>query len=166
MVEAKLVMFRADGQRRDFAINHERTLVGRKNDCDIRIPLNDVSRHHAEFKVKDETVELRDLGSANGTFVNNKRVQTAKLSAGDHVIIGPVVFTLQVDGAPEEIRPVKTKIRRQKPAASASKQAPVAEPAAVDGAPIDDELDPISALEALASSADQTAIDPFEDEDL
>jgi hypothetical protein len=31
---------------------------------------------------------------------------------------------------------------------------------------VDDELDPISALEALASSADQTAIDPFDDDDL
>ncbi len=164
MVDAKLVMFRADGERRDFAINGERTLVGRKNDCDIRIPLNEVSRHHAEFTIRQETVELRDLGSANGTFVNNKRVQNATLSPGDHVIIGPVVFTVQVDGAPKEIRPVKTKVRRQQPAGRS--QQPQVEAVSAEGAPIDDELDPISALEALASSADQTAIDPFEDEEL
>ena len=165
MVEAKLVMFRASGERREFPLGSQRTLVGRKNDCDIRIPLSEVSRHHTEFLVEGEKVLLKDLGSANGTFVNNKRVQSDTLSPGDHVIIGPVVFTLQVDGEPKEIRPVKTKVKLHKPAKVSPSEASGA--AKVASAEIlDDELDPISALEALASSADQTAIDPFEDEEL
>lgn len=165
MIDAKLVMFRASGERREFPLARQRTLVGRKNDCDIRIPLSEVSRHHTEILVEKETILLKDLGSANGTFVNNKRVRSFKLSPGDHVIIGPVVFTLQIEGEPQEIRPVKTKVKRQKPAEVSPAEASGAV-GAVSAEILDDELDPISALEALASSADQTAIDPFDDEEL
>ena len=105
-MNAKLIMFREDGERRDFTIAPPTVTVGRKNDCDIRIPLAEVSRRHVEFRVESNSVIVKDLGSANGTFVNNKRVNEAALSPGDHVIIGPVVFTLQVDGKPAEIRPV------------------------------------------------------------
>lgn len=165
-MNAKLIMFREDGERRDFPITPPAVTVGRKNDCDIRIPLAEVSRRHVEFRVESNSIMVKDLGSANGTFVNNKRVNEASLSPGDHVIIGPVVFTLQVDGKPAEIRPVKTKVRRREmaageKAASGSRMAP-----APMTASIDDELDPISALEALASSADQTAIDPLDEDDV
>lgn len=161
-MEAKLVMFRAGGERRDFPLSARRTLIGRKTDCDIRIPLTEVSRHHVELIIEGEKIVLRDLNSANGTYVNNQRVQTGTLSAGDHVIIGPVVFTLQIDGKPADIRPVKTKIHRQKQAVQPEKAATAAKAPAPTP---DDELDPISALEALASSADQTAIDLFDEEE-
>ena len=122
MIDAKLVMFRSNGERRDFPLNPDRTLIGRKNDCDVRIPLTEVSRHHAEFLIKDGEVVLKDLGSANGTFVNNKRVEKVKLAAGDHVIVGPAVFTLQIDGEPKEIRPVKTKLGKRAQDQSALKE--------------------------------------------
>ena len=53
-------------------------LVGRAEDCDIRIP-NDfeyrtVSRHHCLVVVKPEEIRVRDLGSRNGTFVNGIRI--------------------------------------------------------------------------------------------
>jgi len=164
MFQAKLIMFRANGERRELSLNSGRTLIGRRNDCDIRIPLTEISRHHTELRVDGEKVLIKDLGSSNGTFVNNQRVQSATLAPGDHVIIGPVVFTIQINGEPKDVRQVKTKINRRRPAASgigehADKSAPV-------DAVIDEELDPISALEALASSADQTAIDPLDDDDL
>jgi pSer/pThr/pTyr-binding forkhead associated (FHA) protein len=169
MIDAKLVMFRSGGERRDFPLGAERTLIGRKNDCDIRIPLTEVSRHHTEFRVENDSIMVKDLGSANGTFVNNKRVTSCKLAPGDHVIIGPVVFTLQVGGKPADIRPVKTRLTRQTPGGLGREEIDItAGLAASAGASAisDDELDPISALEALASSADQTAIDPFEEEEL
>lgn len=164
MIQAKLIMFRANGERRELSLNGDRTLIGRRNDCDIRIPLTEVSRHHSELRIENDKVHIKDLGSSNGTFVNNKRVQTSALNPGDHVIIGPVVFTLQVNGEPKDVRPVKTKVQRQKPAAKGVVDR--RDKSDVVNAVVDDELDPISALEALASSADQTAIDPFEDEDL
>lgn len=157
-----LVMFREDGSRVDFPLTKPVTTIGRRESCDIRIPLAEVSRTHTEVHVDEFAVRVRDAGSSNGTYVNNKRVGEVKLAPGDHLVIGPVVFTVQLDGDPSEIRPVKTKLRSRGPQA-ASKPAVAAGSAA---AALDDSADPISALEALASSADQTAIDPLDDEDL
>ncbi len=153
-----LVMFQESGERRDFPLSRPVTTVGRKEDCDIRIPLAEISRHHAKFTLDDAILKILDLGSANGTFVNNKRVKESRLSAGDHVVVGPVVFTVQLDGKPNDVRAVKTKLRTLSNASPPS-NSPQAAP------PVEEDLDPISALEALASSADQTAIDAFDDDD-
>lgn len=103
-------MFKVDGTRRDFPLTKPRTVVGRKNTCELRIPLTSVSRQHVEIMRENdgETYRLRDLGSSNGTYHNGSRVQEATLAAGDEIIVGPVVFTVTVDGEPAEIRPVRT----------------------------------------------------------
>ncbi len=156
-MDVKLVLFKDSGERREFPLENGITGVGRKEDCDIRIPVAEVSRHHCEFRSSPAGVEVKDLQSANGTYVNNKRVAKQKLAAGDHIIIGPVVFTVQIDGEPKEIRAVKTRLRTRTAQASGAG-------ASGSGAGAED-MDPISALEALASSADQTALDPFDDEE-
>jgi ABC-type multidrug transport system ATPase subunit len=56
-----------------------------------------VSRQHARLVVKEDSVVLQDLGSANGTFVNGKRIaKRVTLSEGDRIDIGP--FALEFDG--------------------------------------------------------------------
>ena len=160
-MDVKLIMFRADGKRREFALAPGGTTIGRKTDCQIRIPLAEVSRQHAEVKVDDQAAVLRDLGAANGTFLNNQRVTEEELEPGDQILIGPVVFTVQIDGDPsdEELVEVRTKVGAQKQAGTGasvgtSKHVYMS----------DEEVDPIAALEALASSADQTAINPDGDD--
>jgi len=162
-MKVNLVMFRESGDRRDFPLARRAIKIGRKDDCDIRVPLAEVSRYHAQVTVTEKGASVKDLGSANGTFLNNKRIKAeTKLSPGDHLVIGPVVFTVQLDGEPKSLRAVKTKLRAL-PAASAA-----AAPEEVTARPRAEEaeIDPISALEALASSTDQTAIDPFDGEEL
>ncbi len=107
-MQAILVMFRSDGERRSFSITRDMTVVGRREDCDLRIPLNEVSRKHCRLVRDGDTLRLEDLGSSNGTFLNGQRVQEAILQPGDSVQIGPVVFVLQVDGVPadEELNPI------------------------------------------------------------
>ena len=62
-MEVSLVMFKADGSRRDFPLAKERIVIGRKHDCDLRIPLTSVSREHCEIVLQeDDRVQLRDLG--------------------------------------------------------------------------------------------------------
>lgn len=107
-MDVSLVMFKADGTRRDFPVAKARIVIGRTNTCDLRVPLSSVSREHCEITRDDESVKLRDLGSSNGTYHNNLRVQEAALAAGDEIVIGPVVFTVVVDGQPEKIEPVRT----------------------------------------------------------
>ena len=47
-----------------------------------------VSRHHAAFRVEAGRLELEDLGSTNGTYVNGKLTDRVELQPGDEVIIG------------------------------------------------------------------------------
>lgn len=158
-MDVKLVMFREDGTRREFPVPFGNTSIGRNNECHIRIPLAEVSRRHAEIILDEGGAVLKDLGAANGTFLNNRRIQEENLEPGDQIVIGPVVFMVQIDGDPSEgeLIEIRTKVLQGGKGAAAvntSKHVYIS----------DEEIDPIAALEALASSADQTAIEPEDDE--
>src|SRR5215218_4845083 len=104
-----MIMFRADGQRRSFSITRDVTVIGRREDCDLRIPLGDISRKHARLIREPEGMRLEDFGSSNGTYLNGQRVEReAMLQAGDSIQVGPVVFVLQIDGHPadDELHPM------------------------------------------------------------
>lgn len=101
-------MFKANGERKEFPLSKSKVVVGRKNNCDLRIPLSAVSRQHFSVEVKGDELNLRDLGSSNGTYYNDERVTEAKLAAGDVVRVGPVTFIVVVDGQPDDIEPIKT----------------------------------------------------------
>jgi pSer/pThr/pTyr-binding forkhead associated (FHA) protein len=107
-MQAVLVMFRSDGERRSFSITRDMTVVGRREDCDLRIPLGEISRKHCRLVRDGDSLRLEDLGSSNGTYLNGQRVQEAVLGAGDSVQVGPVVFVLQLDGYPadDDLQPV------------------------------------------------------------
>lgn len=111
-MQAVLVMFRSDGERRSFSIARDMTVIGRREDCDLRIPLGEVSRKHCRLIRDGDVMKIEDLGSSNGTFLNAHRVQEALLSPGDSIQVGPVVFVLQVDGTPadDELSPVSVPI--------------------------------------------------------
>src|SRR5947209_4892209 len=104
-MQAVLVMFRSDGERRSFSVTRDITVVGRREDCDLRIPLGDVSRKHCRIirNEADGTITLEDLGSANGTFINGERIQQETFAQpGDTITVGPVSFVIQVDGVPAD----------------------------------------------------------------
>lgn len=101
-MQVVLVMFTADGAQRKFPLMRDITVIGRREDCDLRIPLTEISRKHCRIVKSGGTVRLEDLGSSNGTFHNGARVSESDLSPGDRVQLGPVIFTLQVDGVPAD----------------------------------------------------------------
>jgi pSer/pThr/pTyr-binding forkhead associated (FHA) protein len=107
IMQAVLVMFRNDGERRSFSISRENTVIGRRQDCDLMIPLGEISRKHCRIVRDGDTLRIEDLGSSNGTFHNGRRIQEAVLSPGDTIQVGPVTFVIQINGVPEddEIRP-------------------------------------------------------------
>jgi len=159
-------MFKADGERRDFPIRKSSITVGRKHTCDLRIPLGIVSREHCRVELEDDTLTVRDLGSSNGTYHNSERVQEATLEAGDTLVIGPVHFTVVIDGEPAEIaEPVKTVLPEGADEVEASeagsREAPVE---------AEEDLDEISAEESdaaadVALEALAGALDEDDDED-
>ena len=98
-----LIIFSKSGRRKDITLDDGVTIVGRRPDCDIRIPLLYVSRKHCRFIRKEDQTVVQDLGSANGTFLNSERIMEAVVSPGDKVGVGSVTFTIQIDGEPSEI---------------------------------------------------------------
>lgn len=70
-------------------------LVGRAPTCDIPIIDPTISRRHAEVECVDGGVQVRDLGSSNGTFINNARVEQGMLAVGDTVTFGKVKLALE-----------------------------------------------------------------------
>jgi len=72
--------------------------LGRSSDVELQLVDGKVSRQHCRFTVRDGRLEVEDLGSHNGTFVNGERLTAARgLSAGDEVAVGDSLFL--VDGA-------------------------------------------------------------------
>jgi len=70
-------------------------LIGRGEDCRIRSDSKRVSRHHARVRVTPERVVVEDLGSRNGTWVRDRRIEgAAELTDGDTVRVGPEVIQL------------------------------------------------------------------------
>jgi pSer/pThr/pTyr-binding forkhead associated (FHA) protein len=103
-MQVNLVYFRPDGERKDIPLHGSEVLIGRAEDCNLRIPLAAVSRQHCRIIVGDDEVVIEDLGSANGVYVNSERVQRQSLGAGDKVTIGQAAFVVQVDGEPKKVK--------------------------------------------------------------
>ena len=62
-------------------------LIGRSDDCDIQYKSRFVSSNHAELRIKDHSVTIKNLSQSNGTYVNDKRVQEKELQPGDMIYI-------------------------------------------------------------------------------
>src|SRR5206468_690863 len=161
-----MIMFRPDGQRRSFSITRDMSVIGRREDCDLRIPLSDVSRKHCRLICNGEAIKVEDLGSSNGTYINGERVQQAEITPGDTLQIGPVVFVLQVDGFPtdEDLTPVTVQAAGSsqpgKPDDSQTAEEPLdLASSSKSGSAIPGEFDPMEALESNEGSAFDFQID-------
>jgi len=73
---------------REVPITGDRVVLGRSRECDVRLTDANVSRRHAEVRQEDDDFWVVDLGSTNGTEVNGKRVDRARLSDGDRITLG------------------------------------------------------------------------------
>ncbi len=87
-IRAALDVFYADGGRKTFIIDKERTTIGREEGNDLVLNDSGVSSHHAEISVSAKGFVLYDLESANGTFLNEKKISDALIYAGDNIRMG------------------------------------------------------------------------------
>lgn len=73
------------------------TVIGRSTECDLKISASEVSRIHCRITVQDDAVFVEDLGSANGTFVNDEMLkprQRVAVDPGAKITIGPAEFVV------------------------------------------------------------------------
>jgi len=163
-MQAVLVMFRADGERRSFSITRDMTVIGRREDCDLRVPLGDVSRKHCRLVRDGDTLKVEDLGSSNGTFLNARRVQEALLSPGDSIQVGPVVFVLQIDGEPadEDLAPVSSDAASAGAGAAGSGMADAADVAGGDEVGAEGDAGEVEELEPLEEVEEPEPLEEIE----
>jgi pSer/pThr/pTyr-binding forkhead associated (FHA) protein len=102
-MQVTLFLLKKDGSTAAFSLPSAVTLVGRRQDCDLSIPLPVISRKHCEINIDLGRLMIRDLHSKNGTLVNGQQVEETQLSPGDQINLGPVTFVVQIDGVPPEI---------------------------------------------------------------
>lgn len=84
-------------------------VIGRAAECDISVPADEMSRRHALVRPTPDGLSVEDLGSSNGTFVNNKRVQQGFLNPNDELRLDAVRFILIAPGAEMSPQPTPTR---------------------------------------------------------
>jgi pSer/pThr/pTyr-binding forkhead associated (FHA) protein len=88
MSAGRLFWVQRDGGVVEVPLTKPRVILGRANDCDLRLPFPAVSSHHAVVVRGDKSVTVEDLRSTNGTRVNGRRVETLVLKHGDQIEVG------------------------------------------------------------------------------
>jgi two-component system cell cycle response regulator len=81
-----------------YALGHDPVVVGRGDDCDIRITDHSVSRRHARVEFTEHGYSASDLQSTNGTFVNDEPTTIRDLRDGDYLRIGNCIFRFLAGG--------------------------------------------------------------------
>ena len=85
-----------DGSRVVFQLSEQRPiLIGRNPEADVVIQDSKASRIHCGLRYMDGGLQIKDLKSSNGTYVNDCRVHQAKLAPGDRIQVGSVAFVIE-----------------------------------------------------------------------
>ncbi len=85
--------------------------VGRGSECAMRFDAPGLSRIHARLMPTDEGVQIEDLGSSNGTFLNGERVLRAQARVGDEIGFDTLRFRLVAAAQREPVQVVARSMR-------------------------------------------------------
>ncbi len=93
-MELKLVVLAGAKEGLEIPLKKEKFLIGRAKECALRAGSEAISRRHcAIIQLKDGRWAVRDLGSRNGTYVNDHKIENPKrLKLGDELRVGPLKF--------------------------------------------------------------------------
>lgn len=91
-LSAKLMLPAGVANVTEFEVDKDEISIGRGQDCDIVLDDKKASRKHAVIRRTGVTFSVKDLGSANGTFLNGAKIEEKELTGDDILKIGSVEF--------------------------------------------------------------------------
>jgi hypothetical protein len=99
-----LIMFHKGQRQRAIPLKTKETVIGRQKGCGIRIASHEISRLHCCVRVTGDRVTVRDLGSANGTFLNGQQVKgELTVKHGDKLQLSDLTFVIEYEQGQELI---------------------------------------------------------------
>ena len=116
-MELKLVVLAGAKEGLEIPLKKDKFLIGRAKECSLRAGSEAISRRHCAIVRKDDRWTARDLGSRNGTYVNDTRItEEVALAVGDELAVGPLKFRVAEAAA------------KKQPAAAPASAPPAADP--------------------------------------
>ncbi|GAB1256996.1 FHA domain-containing protein [Aurantivibrio plasticivorans] len=104
------------------------TVIGRSNECDITLAAAHLSRRHAQLTVNEGLLYVKDLGSANGTYLNGERITESRVNRGDDLRFDTLSFGVigpSQDLDKTTVRPANQQTPAPQKAAAKQHKAPV-----------------------------------------
>lgn len=126
-MDLKLIVLAGAKEGTQIPLKKDKFIIGRAPECTLRAGSSAISRRHCAIVRKDDAWLVRDLGSRNGTFLNDTAVEEpTALKVGDEIRVGPLHFRVEqyvrsAEGSKAEKPPVVE-------AAAAAPAAPSIEP--------------------------------------
>ncbi|MBX3251240.1 MAG: diguanylate cyclase [Myxococcales bacterium] len=96
--DACLVVIYGEDLGRRVPLGNEPVVIGRSSRCEVQIDQESVSRNHARIAFDGRAYLVRDLGSTNGTYVNDELVESFELRDGDQIKVGRTILKFIVGG--------------------------------------------------------------------
>ncbi|MCX6129877.1 MAG: GGDEF domain-containing protein [Proteobacteria bacterium] len=101
---ACLVQYSGTNLGKRYILDQKETVVGRSPTVEIVVNEQSVSRAHAQCQQQDDDIYVADLGSSNGTYVNDKKITGRQiLRDGDIIRLGNIVFKFFAQGNVENV---------------------------------------------------------------
>src|SRR5437764_3328887 len=97
-IGANFIVKEPSGTVKTFPMRQDRFVIGRSDHCDLSIADSSVSGRHAEILRTNGDIKIRDVGSANGIYLNGERIEEAELFDGDVLRLGQTSIRIDVVG--------------------------------------------------------------------
>jgi diguanylate cyclase (GGDEF)-like protein len=96
--EACLVVIYGSELGKKYNLNAPSLVIGRSSKCDIQIDQESISRNHTKIVNTGKSILIRDLGSTNGTYVNDEPIDEYVMRDGDLIKVGRTIFKFLTGG--------------------------------------------------------------------
>ena len=90
-----MVIMNGKHQNKVFTLHEGKRKIGTGADCEVRILIKSISRHHAMIIAKDGKYIVSDLNSVTGTYVNNIQISSKEIIDSDIIKLGEIEFNFK-----------------------------------------------------------------------